>query len=737
MVKTYIIHDMDELRELLFEKSRVGKVLTALSMPQPPDPATEPERALLYGHALWFYGDFQQALNVYSQIPPDPSYEAERLWGLANAHLRLGNLNQAKTLLDAALSKNPSSWLLPRLYNTLVNLYIYKGASEQALRAIEKGLEAAQGGHDLTEQLILEGNRGVVKLNEGGFEEAVFLLERATKQLLVRGCILSASTFLINLCAAFEALGARSEANKCLSRAEGLIQDSGSKGRWIALRKAQGELWEREGALTKAEEAFKECLELLQELPNLKEEVGVSCDLAHLYCEKGDLGLALNLIRKSLTRIREKELHSAEDICLGYEGKFLLRSGAIEKGLAVLNQARELSESMGKWDIFSFIALYLSWGHEELRQREEALQWLQKSFQTAERCHMLSALLVEGDVLTSLLLKIGDELPLTDFLSKLVVQLRHPALLKRLLRHSPEGKVQFLKSLKIHDARHFHPQLARLRDDPAKEVRRTSRLLLNGWHQHAGYRLYAFGTFRVFLEGKILTDKDWIRPGVKRLFLNLVTHPEEWLATESLLESLGDKPDPKRMRRVLKWLFATLRTVLEPWHLSDMDYIFLKSQRGAYGFFPGERFWMDYREFEEGIKYAEQAQLQRNFKDARKAYREALDSYLGDYLEEFPYEDWLNPKRDHLRELYFRGVMRYATLERDSGNLAEARRVLEEALFKDLSRSGCAALLIQILIQMKLTHEAKEWGQRHITYMKKELKEKPAPEVVEALNRLK
>jgi hypothetical protein len=38
---------------------------------------------------------------------------------------------------------------------------------------------------------------------------------------------------------------------------------------------------------------------------------------------------------------------------------------------------------------------------------------------------------------------------------------------------------------------------------------------------------------------------------------------------------------------------------------------------------------------------------------------------------------------------------------------------------------------------MKLTQQAKDWGQRHITYMKKELKEKPAPEVVEALGRLK
>ncbi len=129
--------------------------------------------------------------------------------------------------------------------------------------------------------------------------------------------------------------------------------------------------------------------------------------------------------------------------------------------------------------------------------------------------------------------------------------------------------------------------------------------------------------------------------------------------------------------------------------------------------------------------------LQRRFKEARKAYREALNLYLGDYLEEFPYEDGLNPRRDSLREAYFRGVLRYAGLEKDSGNLPEARRVLEDALFRDLSRSGCAALLIRVLALMKLTREAREWGQRHIQYLREELKEKPAPEVVDAMKQLK
>jgi hypothetical protein len=62
---------------------------------------------------------------------------------------------------------------------------------------------------------------------------------------------------------------------------------------------------------------------------------------------------------------------------------------------------------------------------------------------------------------------------------------------------------------------------------------------------------------------------------------------------------------------------------------------------------------------------------------------------------------------------------------------------LEEALFRDLSRSGLVEPLIEVLSRMGLREEAKAWGERHVGYLKKELKEKPAPEVKEALARLK
>jgi len=727
----------ESLRQLLFEKGRVGKVLEAIRKAGIPDPATEPDRALIHAHAVYQYGELAQALRIYSAVPPHPDYDPERLWGMADTLVRMGDLEKAKRLLSEALTKNPPDWLAPRIYNSWVSIYAFEGNFEEGYRAIERGIAASEREPAMVMRWVLEGNRGVLHINQGLNEEAALYLQRAAKQLQARDAVSSAGHFLIILGAAYDSQGDQAEAERCFSRAEGLVRESGSKYQLILLLLAQGNLWERMGLLDKAERSYEEVGVLLRELPIPEFEINLGFFQARLAFKKGNVSLALRLVRKAQVQVREKGLPLFEDRALFHEGSFLLRAGAIREGMEILKSATTTAERRKRLDLLSAVCLYLALGCEELGQREEALKWLGKCFAALEHSRAFSDILDEREVLVPLLLRLGESLPLTDTLSNLIVQLRHPALVKRLLRHSLEGKIQFLQSFRVHDARYFRPQLAKLRNDPEKEVRRTSRLLLSGWQNHVGFRVYTLGSFRVFLEGKPLTDRDWGRHGLKRLFLYFATHPREWQATEVLIENLWSKTLSRNPRQVLRPRFSELRSLFEPWHQPDMDYVFFQSQRGAYGFFPGERFWMDYQEFERGIKKAEKDQLSRNFKEARKAYREALNLYLGDYLEEFPYEDWLRPKRDYLRELYFRGVMRYATLERDSGNLSEARRVLEEALFKDISRCECMALLIQVLGQMKLSQRAKDWGDRHLKYLRKELREKPAPEVVEALGRLK
>ncbi len=729
---------MNDLRRLLYEKERIGKVLELIKKDGLPDPQAEPDRALLYAHALYLYGDLPKALKVYYAVLPSANKDAERLCGLATTLLLMGNLDQAKLLLIESLEHHPSKWLLAHIYTTWFAIFLMEGNIEEASRAFEKGIEASELEPTLMRYWTVKANQGVIEAIQGRHEDALRSFGRAVKQLQAWDAVLTIGHHLVNVADVYEYLGDLPEAGRHLDRAEKFIRESGSMSRLAYLRIRQGEVWEKMERLEKAERCYEEAREILREFPIPEFEIVLGMNRASLSFVKGSVSEALRLIRNVEGLIREKGLTVYEDEAFFQEGRFLVRAGAVREGLEVLSRAAALAEERKKLGLLSAIALLQAFGLEELKQREGALERMTKCLVTTEASRSYQEVLNEREVLTPLLLRIGDRLPVTDTLSTLIVQLRHPALLKRLIRcEPPQGKVLFLRALKVHDARHLRPQLARLRNDPDKEVRRMARLIHQGWSQQTTYRVRTLGTLHVLLEGKLLDDRNWFRPVIKRLFLYFLTRPETWIEKEAILEALWGKAAPGENAGALKTAFSYLCKALEPWHLPDMYYVFFQSRRGAYGFFPRERFWMDYQEFERGIKKAEKDQLARNFKEARKAYREALDLYIGDYLEEFPYEDWLRPKRDYLRELYFRGVLRYATLEKDSGNLPEARRVLEEALFKDLSRCDCITLLIQTLALMKLTQQAKEWGQRHITYIKKELKEKPAPEVVEALKKLK
>jgi tetratricopeptide (TPR) repeat protein len=727
---------MTDLRQLLYEKECIGKVLDLIRKQGIPDPQADPERAILYAYALYQYGDLGGAKKVYSAVPPDSAHEAERLWGLASVSLRMGDLKAVKRLLAKAVENDPEPWLLARTYNTRLLLYLHEGDLEGAQRAYEQGLKPAEGEPSLTMRWILEGNLGAIQNHQGMYEEALKTERHAVRQLQARDCVLSTGHFLVNLGITYEALGDLAEAERCLLRADHFIAESGSLWRRVYLCSVQGEVWEKMGLGNKSERAYAEAGDLLRDLPFPDMEIALGLNLAVLAFKKGDATRALALVRDLRARMREKSFTLPEDIALFQEGRILVRTGAVEEGLKALRKAGKLAEARQKVALSSSIRLYLALAHEELKQRNKGLEEMSRALEALERSHAYQELLEEREALVSVLLRLVDRLPLTGALSVLIVRLCHPGLTKRLLRRSPEGKLRFVSALKVHDARHFRASLSKLRADPAKEVRRTTRLLLSGWQNQVSYRAYTLGGLRVLLEGRSFTDRDWMRPAAKRLFLYFLSQPGEWHPTEKLITVLWTRPGTERTPRHLKPLFAYLRILFEPWHLPDMDYVFFQSRRGAYGFFPGDRFWMDDQEFERGIKKAEKDQLARDFREARKAYREVLDLYLGDFLEESPYEDWLRPKRDYLRELYFRGVLRYATLERESGNLPEARRVLEEALFKDLSRCECMALLIQVLAQMKLSQRARDWGDRHVKYLRKELREKPAPEVLEALGKL-
>jgi len=719
-----------ELRHLLFDKGRVGRTLELLKAGGVPEPAKDPDRALLHGHALNLYGDYQRALRIFEAVPPDAARDSERLWGQSGYHIRIGALHKAKRLLDRAFASNPPDWLLPHLHNHLATYYSQLGRFDDAAKTNETGLAAAEMSGNIIQLLVLTANQSIIQAIRGRPGDAVTVMERCVRQLLDRDSVLAAAHFLIVLAELYNDLGLPAQAKRCLQRAEPLAERSGSVGRMIFLKLAMAMQDGRDGRTARELQTYQEAEGLLTRLPDPMLTAQVQAARSMVLFRKGCLSDALAIADRLLADARSKGIAPQIMVSLGLRGRFLAGSGDPSAAAAAIEEGRALSRRLGVHQFAMTFSLLDAFARLRAGDRSRSLASLECALGAAAEHRLAASLLAEHEVLGELLPALGTGLRFDAFLARIAVSLGHPGLLRHLRRFAPpRGKLLFLGALQVHDAPRQSRQAIRLLRDADAAVRRVARAVLDGWDRHAGYRITTLGGLRVLLEDRMLPDEVWGRAAVRRIFLLLVANPGRWLAHDRIIELLWPEPDPAAARRVLASRLSELRRIIEPWHAPGKPYGLIRSRPGACGLFGGERVWIDAESFAELARRAEDARNRRCFREARQAYRQALELYAGDFLEEHPYEEWLAPRRAELRNLYFRATVRYAALELDSGNPAESRRALEEALYRDLGCGECLRLLLEVLRRLKLPTLAREWGARHADYLRREIGTEPDPEI--------
>ncbi len=728
---------MDDLRHLLFDRGRVKRTLELLEKNGWPDPTTDPERTLIHGHALNLYGAYGRALRLFTSIPSSPRYDAERFWGQSSYYIRIGALHQAKRLLDRAFSCHPPIWLLPQLYNNLATYYNQLGRFDDSIKANQQGLEEAERSGNMIQHLMLTGNLSITGAIRGDPSQSLTVLERVVRQLLERDSVLASAHFLIVQADIYNLMGMASHARRCLQRAEKLLEESGSVGRMVLLKLEMGAQLSRQGSTSREMDCYHQALDLLRDIPDPLLENQVYTNISLVHFRKGDFSQALGLIDRLLADARSKNLAPQALASLSLKGRYLIGAGAAKEGIAVLEEARDLAERLDINQFLSVVSLHLCLGWLKLGRQSTALDCLRLALSTSAQSGQVAALLSEPEDLETSLRTLAGQLTVDPFLSRLIVSLRNHKLLRQLLRYDPpHGKLMFLRSLSVHDSGPLRATISSLSRDHDPKVRSTARALLASWERHTSYRVSVLGPMRVFIEDRLLPENSWVRAGVRRLFLFLLLNRGRWMTYEQVLETIWRHPDPEAARKVLANRLSELRRIIEPWHLPGRPFLLLQSRPGACGLFGQDRIWVDAEEFSTLIRRAEDAHSRRCFREARGCYRRALDLYAGDLLEEYPYEDWLESKRTALRLQYFRSSARYAAMSREAGNLPEARRALEEAMLRDAGCGECLRLLIEILCQMGLYRQARDWAQRHTDFLKRELGLSPDPEVQQAIARL-
>jgi len=136
---------------------------------------TDAVDGLVVGHRLMAAGEFELALDAYTRAAGEHGLNADVLSALGSANLKLGRLNQAKTLLESAVRKDPK--FVPA-WNNLGVVLMEMGNDGEARRVFRNAFALDNGNSDEIRKNL---TRAIAK-----FENAAYAPAKESKFELVR-----------------------------------------------------------------------------------------------------------------------------------------------------------------------------------------------------------------------------------------------------------------------------------------------------------------------------------------------------------------------------------------------------------------------------------------------------------------------------------------------------------------------------------------------------------------------
>jgi DNA-binding SARP family transcriptional activator/TolB-like protein len=230
--------------------------------------------------------------------------------------------------------------------------------------------------------------------------------------------------------------------------------------------------------------------------------------------------------------------------------------------------------------------------------------------------------------------------------------------------------------------------------------------------------VHLFGPFHVTVDGVAVEERHWTRRKSKALVKILALAPRHQLHREQLIEHLWPEMEPETAANNLNKAIHAARRALEPGLKSGSDsrFILTHDQHVWLGA-PGE-LWVDAEVFE------------RRAKDALKGaaagdYEAALEVYAGELLDEDRYEDWAAARREQLRRLADRLLLRLAELYESAGQTQPGIERLQQLLALNPSDEAAHRRLMRLYAASGSRHLALAQYQQCRDALKKELDAEP------------
>lgn len=246
--------------------------------------------------------------------------------------------------------------------------------------------------------------------------------------------------------------------------------------------------------------------------------------------------------------------------------------------------------------------------------------------------------------------------------------------------------------------------------------------------------IYCLGPLKVYSSLKEV--RHWQSMRSKSVFEYLITRKRTPVAKEILIETLWPDCDPKSAANNLKTAVYGLRQTLNQILGNDDNYPIVLFSQGSYLINPEIELVIDAEEFERHWTEGRRLEKQGEISEAIRKYEMTEALYLGDYLEDEPYEEWTLLRREAIKDTYLFVLSKLADHSMNITDYESCTIYCQKILDKDPSREETYRRLMSCYSRLGQRNRALRWYENCRQSIRIELDAMPDKETTSLYHRL-
>ncbi len=218
---------------------------------------------------------------------------------------------------------------------------------------------------------------------------------------------------------------------------------------------------------------------------------------------------------------------------------------------------------------------------------------------------------------------------------------------------------------------------------------------------HPGFKLRVnmFGNFQVWQGQHEIKPGDWKRQKARQLFQLFITQSGNLMEREQIIDTLWPELDEDGGQRDFKIAYTTLTKVLEPNRDRKSPSSYVTRDASRYGLITHADLVVDSFELEHLVHTGDRLYSTQP-EAALPYYEKGLKLYSGEYLQEYPYEEWADEGRRRYQSMWLRTAERVGQVRMLQGDWQGVIEIAQQILAQDSCWEPAWRMRIQAEYQM-------------------------------------